>query len=640
MSDIFGAARRRANSSVPERRPNEPQQGVSGPQQRMMASRESMRPQQSIRIRRLPSSNSVVQVQRPTSRASSREDEPLTRDVEAGRRRSMSAPQHYNAAHLAPQDVDLSRQYTTEDQPMQTITEGEAAPQSHTVHVRVEYGRPQTVSPPPPSNPDGSDISRVASQTSAHPQSRSPPLRSRAGSRRLRSNVALHQDPGDYDDNVVQLLDLIDPEVQTIGTLTNVQNSLFVPDLGGFINRRPTYDLSRRPTAGAESIPAPRSRAGTLRSRPTSRRQPKASGQTLDEPQGDAIEMHEPRRTFSLDSRMSDSRYAVLPHGVSLEGWTDEDIDELNDHVRHLLHSRREGVKRSWKGFRQYCKKPLGLFVTVYAVLVTLFGTAWVFCLIGWIYVGSKQDYFINVIDNVLVALFALIGDGMAPFRVVDTYHMCFIAHYHHLTWRLRKEKALPTLVDHNDLPNRRLSAAAIEDVVDKEETAEFSVLTPLQQRRLQYHQAKFSKAHTFYKPHETSTHHAFPLRLMIASVVLLDFHSIFQVALGTCTWSIDYRVRPQALTATILACSLTCNIVAGIIISIGDKRTRKKDVLERIFRQGLTEQAIRHVRQKHTEGEADITLNPDEVRNAPGESAPPQDVQKLVDSKFVNTHD
>src|SRR5436305_627254 len=31
-------------------------------------------------------------------------------------------------------------------------------------------------------------------------------------------------------------------------TLTNVQNSLFIPDLGRFLNRRPTYELTRRPT--------------------------------------------------------------------------------------------------------------------------------------------------------------------------------------------------------------------------------------------------------------------------------------------------------------------------------------------------------------------------------------------------------
>lgn len=339
-------------------------------------------------------------------------------------------------------------------------------------------------------------------------------------------------------------------------------------------------------------------------------------------------------RRLSISSEMTESHWAVLPHGENLDGWTDEDIAELNDHVRHLLHSRREGFKRSWRGFKKYVSKPLGLFVTVYAILVTLFGATWVIFLIGWIYVGSeRQPYAIDVIDNVLVALFALIGDGMAPFRAVDTYHMCFIAHYHHLTWRVRNEKEMPKLQDHNDLPARRLSSGEIDieagetadDVADREE---FSVLTPRQQKRLQYHQEKFSKSHTFYKPHETSTHHAFPLRLLVAVVVLLDCHSLFQVALGTCTWSIDYHVRPEALTATILSCSITCNIVAGVLVSIGDKRTRKKEVLERLFRQALTKEAIEKIQKRHSQHERH---NYDAIEEESEEPVTPVDHTKRI---------
>lgn len=73
--------------------------------------------------------------------------------------------------------------------------------------------------------------------------------------------------------------------------------------------------------------------------------------------------------------------------------------------------------------------------------------------LIGWISLGSKKDYVVNIVDNVLVALFAIIGDGLAPFRAVDTYHMIYIAHYHRITWKKREKMGLPDLVDHNDLP-------------------------------------------------------------------------------------------------------------------------------------------------------------------------------------------
>lgn len=196
-------------------------------------------------------------------------------------------------------------------------------------------------------------------------------------------------------------------------------------------------------------------------------------------------------------------------------------------------------------------------------------------------------------------------GDGLIPWRIVDTYHMIFIAHYHHKTWHLRKKKKLPELKDHNDLPGLQLKnveedlEAALppqdENVPDEEKV----VLNPQQLLKLKHHQTKFSNSHTFYKPHETETHHAFPLRLLVAVVVLLDFHSIFQVALGSCTWAIKPENRPAALTTVILCCSIACNITGGVLISIGDKRTRKKDVIERMFRQQLTEDAMHKIEKR-----------------------------------------
>lgn len=217
----------------------------------------------------------------------------------------------------------------------------------------------------------------------------------------------------------------------------------------------------------------------------------------------------------------------------------------------------------------------------------------------GWINVGGRQLYVINVIDNVLVALFAIMGDGLAPFRAIDTYHMIFIAHYTFLTWKIRKKRDLPALRDKNDLPERREADVDVElGDSPKDGEHEFSVLNPTQQRKLMHHQEKFAKSHTFYKPHETYTHHAFPLRLLIAIVVLLDCHSLFQIALGACTWGINYHVRPFALTTVILCCSITCNITGGVLIMIGDRRTRKKDVVERLFRQQLTEEAAKKMQK------------------------------------------
>jgi hypothetical protein len=211
---------------------------------------------------------------------------------------------------------------------------------------------------------------------------------------------------------------------------------------------------------------------------------------------------------------------------------------------------------------------------------------------------------------------------------------MIYIAHYHHLTWSIRKKRNLPKLENQNDLPvqpgidadvetGSTVEAASVVMADPKlsrsysDKRAEESVLTVEQQKKLKHHEDKFSKSHTFYKPHETETHHAFPLRLLVAVVVLLDCHSLLQIALGTCTWAISYHVRPFALTTVILCFSITCNITGGIIISIGDRITRKKDVVERMFRQQLTEQAITKMekrRQKEVErnGELDAVPEPE----------------------------
>jgi hypothetical protein len=231
----------------------------------------------------------------------------------------------------------------------------------------------------------------------------------------------------------------------------------------------------------------------------------------------------------------------------------------------------------------------------VYATLITLFGLAWVLFLIGWINVGGKQLYLINIIDNVLVALFAIMGDGLAPFRAWDTYNMVFIVHYHHKTWKLRKKEALPKLENKNDLPTQREEEVGLEE----SKRGIYNVLTEKEQTTLQKHIDRYEKSHTFYKPHETSTHYAFPIAYLIAIQTLLDCHSLLQISLGSVTWGISYHHRPFALTTVILCCSITSNITAGVLISVGDHKTRKKDVIERMYRQELTNEAIHKLEKR-----------------------------------------
>lgn len=255
------------------------------------------------------------------------------------------------------------------------------------------------------------------------------------------------------------------------------------------------------------------------------------------------------------------------------------------------------------RGFGRYCRNPLGLLVTVYFFLITFWGAAWVLFLIGWISVGGRQAYFVEICDQILTALFCVVGITMFPFRLYDTYHMAFVAYFAHKTWRLRKERGLKKLKDHNELPAMPPQSVTTPydtaEEIEEEVEIEAPVLPDDEQKKLEYHQGKLAKSHTFYRPHETYTHHAFSIRLLITIVVLLDCHSMFQIALGGTTWGIYYKVRPKALTAVILACSLTCNIISGIIIGIGDKRSRKTLVVEQMMRQGLTEEALKKLRKE-----------------------------------------
>ena len=56
-------------------------------------------------------------------------------------------------------------------------------------------------------------------------------------------------------------------------------------------------------------------------------------------------------------STMTELPYALIPPGRSLQGWTADEKAALNDHVRHMLHSRRSKMKRGFKGFLQYAKQ-------------------------------------------------------------------------------------------------------------------------------------------------------------------------------------------------------------------------------------------------------------------------------------------
>ncbi|KAK3109753.1 hypothetical protein LTR53_016644, partial [Teratosphaeriaceae sp. CCFEE 6253] len=321
MGDYSGQPRQRAGTASQERLNAPLPLGGSRPM-RPGGSYENMRQPSSIRIRRLPPQ--TPSGSRPTSQAGESDGVAAIDAAVTGRRRSSSAPQRYEQNLTVPGGVDLSRQRTADAAThMNTITEGSVADQSTPYFEAAETPRPRMPSSLIPDDGYGSGpVSRVATNVSAMNSAGNAALRNR-GLRRLRSHAGgdrsdYHNRHDEYDSDVVDLLDLLDPEVRTLGTLTNVQNSLFVPDLGGFINRRPTYELRARPgdvETPYQRTERPFSRAGnrTYTAQPPMTRKP-----TAQQPgsQDSDIEL-QPRhqRTMSISSRLSDSRFAVLPHG-------------------------------------------------------------------------------------------------------------------------------------------------------------------------------------------------------------------------------------------------------------------------------------------------------------------------------------
>lgn len=144
---------------------------------------------------------------------------------------------------------------------------------------------------------------------------------------------------------------LADPEVSTLSTLTNVQNSLFIPSMGKFLNRRPTYRIPERPR---EILRIDKIKASLkhIKSKMDDGDE-KEADRDAEEPE----ELLPSRSPETVTSTLESAQYAILPTGKVLVGWTKEDQEELDDMVRHELHSRRARTRRALKGFLQYVRR-------------------------------------------------------------------------------------------------------------------------------------------------------------------------------------------------------------------------------------------------------------------------------------------
>ncbi|MCO5613935.1 hypothetical protein L7F22_068215 [Adiantum nelumboides] len=287
------------------------------------------------------------------------------------------------------------------------------------------------------------------------------------------------EDREHHEAEVADYLDVIDAEVGTLGYLTNVQNSIFVPNIPGLYDRRPVHEL-----------PGARRRSSTITSlakRVNDNRRTSLIGSAASHDRGSITSDLEqgrgngrasalgaatgftggekpsrpPTRTMlsrvtsAVTFRRKASPEEEAEYAKHIKEWRDmddEERDELDEHVRLVL-SKKSKFHRGLKGFWAFVKTPMGFIMTLYGFLITFWGTAIMLFIWNWIHVGERKRYWIEICDQILCALFAAVGLGFAPFRAVDTYRMIWIAKMHYKTWERRKDLGLNDLLDKNDLP-------------------------------------------------------------------------------------------------------------------------------------------------------------------------------------------
>lgn len=215
-------------------------------------------------------------------------------------------------------------------------------------------------------------------------------------------------------EEVVDYLDVVDPEVAALGHLSNIQNSIFMPNISNYFDRRPSHtlpsmapansvrkarertsdekeinsngvvgswgrnsrrsdresegsgegegiELSNRVTARRGSKPTLLSRVSSAVSFKTTNTQPQADG-TNDQDQGQQADESDDEdgdedRNLSKEERLK-KRKQELENRKHIRHWQDlddEERNELDEHVRALL-TKKAKFRRGMKGFWAFVK--------------------------------------------------------------------------------------------------------------------------------------------------------------------------------------------------------------------------------------------------------------------------------------------
>ncbi|CBQ72734.1 conserved hypothetical protein [Sporisorium reilianum SRZ2] len=381
---------------------------------------------------------------------------------------------------------------------------------------------------------------------------------------------------------LVDTLEIVDPGVSAAGHLSNIGNSLIFPNIPALYDRRPVIDLpAQEVDATAASTEA-------------------------------TLQLEEGRRSAPQ-----------------------QDHDDLHlDAYVHELLTKKQKFKRAMQGVWAFLKTPVGVVAGIYGFLVVFGGAALVLFLIGAIDGGKNKDYWVEVFSQFENGLFTIPGVGLIPWRLRDTWRAGWIAHYQHLTARLRKKQGLPKLADKNDVPSmvaskqkkpRTEPSSDTSDDDDEQqrtdpapEPAADAVLSPHQAAHLYALQTAFAESQSWYRAHETFTHHAFSITYALSITILNDLNSLFQCLLCGYMWgyATHYRDRPAWSTGTFMPCSFLAGIGAAVCIWHGGERSKKKREVEEKLLAAFARDIDAQVERMRSEGERGALQTVDEVED------------------------
>ncbi|KAF5390679.1 hypothetical protein D9757_002701 [Collybiopsis confluens] len=323
-------------------------------------------------------------------------------------------------------------------------------------------------------------------------------------------DAALSDEPEDHHDDIVEHLDVIDPQVATACNLTNAANAILIPPLSFIPLRKPSLLLSPPPVDTA--------REGLKSGRP----------------------IHED----SLDQHVDDVMRRRDKVRRTLKGVWSFLIGVIQITCANGYKLIRDSAWCMQLLFKQVVttidNTSPQIFTGIYGFLVVFWGAAIVFFLLKIInfHNANTQGFWVEVSSQVVNGLFTVTGIGLIPFRVLDTYRISRIYSYKRRTKELRRKSGLPQLLDEDDLPDPIYDPNYVH------------VLTEEEQKDLHRQQGKFHHSQTWYRPHGTETHRAsssirsavfkfrmktqaFPIGFALLICCLNVGNSIFQAHLG-----------------------------------------------------------------------------------------------------------